>query len=87
MQFAFDFFKQWKLVFEERFDSAKLDSEKWMTKSHWADKALGQNFSQIGDLHAFTDGKNVLVGAFTSRCFQVQNFNLLVLSVLMDVCH
>ena len=59
---AFDFFKQWQLVFEDRFESAKLDTEKWMTKSHWADKALGQNFSQVGDLHAFTDGKNVSVG-------------------------
>jgi hypothetical protein len=59
---AFDFFKQWQLVFEDRFESGKLDSEKWMTKSHWADKALGQNFSQVGDLHAFTEGKNVSVG-------------------------
>ena len=56
---AFDFFKKWELVFEDRFDTGQLDTEKWMTQSYWASQALGQNFSQVGDLHAFTDGKNV----------------------------
>jgi len=56
---AFDFFKKWDLVFEDRFDSGKLDAQKWMTQSHWASQALGQNFSQPGDLHAFTDGQNI----------------------------
>jgi len=56
---AFDFFKKWNLVFEDRFETGKLDTEKWMTQSHWASQALGQNFSQPGDLHAFTDGKNI----------------------------
>lgn len=58
---AFDFFRKWALVFEDTFENGKLNSEKWMTKSHWANEALGQNFSQPGDLHAFTDGKNVSV--------------------------
>ncbi len=58
---AFDFFKKWKLVFEDRFEISKLDTQKWMTKSHWASQSLGQNYSQVGDLHAFTDGKNVSV--------------------------
>ena len=58
---AFDFFKKWDLVFEDRFESGKLDTQKWMTRSHWAHEMLGQNFSQPGDLHAFTDGKNVLL--------------------------
>jgi beta-glucanase (GH16 family) len=58
---AFDFFRKWELVFEDRFDTGKLDPEKWMTRSHWANEALGQNFSQLGDFHAFTDGKNVSV--------------------------
>lgn len=59
---AFDFFRKWNLVFEDRFESGKLDTQKWMTKSYWASQSLGQNFSQIGDLHAFTDGKNVFAG-------------------------
>lgn len=64
---AFDFFKKWKLVFEDRFESGKLDVQKWQTQSHWASQALGQNFSQIGDLHAFTDGKNVSVDGKTLK--------------------
>lgn len=58
---AFDFFKKWQLVFEDRFESSKIDAQKWMTRSHWGDKALGQNFSQPGDLHAYTDGRNIWV--------------------------
>jgi len=58
---AFDFFRKWDLVFEDRFESGKLDTQKWVTQSHWASQALGQNFSQVGDLHAITDGKNVSI--------------------------
>ena len=58
---AFDFFRKWDLVFEDRFEAGKLDSQKWITQSHWASKTLGQNFSQVGDLHAFTEGKNISV--------------------------
>lgn len=58
---AFDFFKKWELVFEDRFDEGKLDTRKWMTQSYWASQALGQNFSQMGDLHAFTEGRNVWI--------------------------
>jgi len=64
---AFDFLRKWNLVFEDRFDSGKLDSQKWMTQSHWGNQALGQNFSQPGDLHAFTDGKNVSVDGKTLK--------------------
>jgi beta-glucanase (GH16 family) len=58
---AFDFFKKWDLVFEDRFNSGKLDRDRWMTQSHWASQTLGRNFSQVGDLHAFTEGRNVSV--------------------------
>ena len=58
---AFDFFKKWDLVFEDRFNSGKLDHDRWMTQSHWASQTLGRNFSQVGDLHAFTEGRNVSV--------------------------
>jgi hypothetical protein len=66
---AFDFFKKWDLVFEDCFDSGKLDTQKWMTRSHWANEALGRNFSQPGDLHAFTDGKNVSVDG---KCLKIE---------------
>jgi len=58
---AFDFFRNWNLVFEDRFNSGKLDREKWLTQSHWASQTLGRNFSQVGDLHAFSEGRNVSV--------------------------
>jgi len=58
---ALDFFKKWDLVFEDCFDSGKLDNQKWITQSYWASQALGKNFSQPGDLHAFTEGQNVSV--------------------------
>ncbi len=58
---AFDFFRKWDLVFEDRFNSGKLDREKWLTQSHWASQTLGRNFSQVGDLHAFSEGRNVSV--------------------------
>lgn len=58
---VFDFHRNWELYFEDRFTGDKLDSQKWMTKSHWANRMVGHNFSQAGDIHAFTDGENVLV--------------------------
>jgi len=58
---ALDFFKKWDLVFEDHFESGKLDSSKWMTLTHAAAKTMGQNYSQPGDLHAFTDGKNISI--------------------------
>jgi Beta-glucanase/Beta-glucan synthetase len=58
---AFSFFKKWDLVFEDNFKAGSLDHKKWSTQSHWAQQALGRNFSQMGDLHAFTEGKNVSI--------------------------
>ena len=58
---AFGFFRKWDLVFEDRFESGKLDNQKWITQSYWGKQTLGQNYSQVGDLQAFTDGKNISV--------------------------
>ncbi len=54
---AFDFLKQWKIVFEDKFSS--LDKEKWITVQPVADNLLGENYAMPGDLHIFTAGKNV----------------------------
>jgi hypothetical protein len=62
---AFDFFKKWDLVFEDRFNLGKLDMQKWMTKSYWASQTLGRNFSQVGDLQSFTEGRNVTIESNT----------------------
>jgi len=58
---AFEFFKKWELVFEDQFESGKLDASKWMTLTHAAAQTMEQNYSQPGDLHAFTDGKNISI--------------------------
>ena len=64
---AFDFLKKWDLVFEDRFKSGKLDTTNWMTQTHAASQTLGRNFSQVGDLQAFTEGKNVSVELNTMK--------------------
>jgi hypothetical protein len=73
---AFDFFKKWELVFDDQFKSGKLDREHWMTLSHGANHSLGRNFSQVGDLHAFTEGRNVSV-----------EFNVLKIEVRKEKTH
>lgn len=57
-----DFFKNWKLVFEDTFEAKTLDTEKWQTISLAAEKTLGKNYSQSGDLQAYTSGKNIKTG-------------------------
>jgi hypothetical protein len=64
---AFDFFRKWQLVFEDRFESGKLDPEKWDTVSYRARQSLGRNFSQPGDLQAFTEGNNVKIDGKTLK--------------------
>lgn len=59
---AFDFFKNWNLVFEDRFEADKLDGEKWQTITQAAEQTTAQNFSKEGDLQAYTNsGENVQV--------------------------
>lgn len=64
---AFDFFRKWELVFEDRFKSGKLDTTNWMTQTHSASQTIGRNFSQLGDLQAFTEGRNVSVELNTMK--------------------
>ena len=54
-----DFFKNWQLIFSDHFSTGKLDSSKWQTISHRGEQSLGRNFSQPGDLQAFTSGENI----------------------------
>ena len=55
---VFDFLKNWKVVFEDCFELNSLDTSKWKTINYWAEKTVGKNFSQDGDLQAFADGEN-----------------------------
>lgn len=54
----FDEIKNWELSFSDDFQSKSLDLEKWTPNTYWADRLLGDNFSQAGDLQAYTGGKN-----------------------------
>jgi len=55
---ALDFCKKWEIAFEDRFEGNVLDSSKWKPLNYWAEKTVGKNFSPVGDLQAFTEGKN-----------------------------
>lgn len=54
----FDELIHWELTFSDEFRSKSPDPEKWVPNTYWADRLLGDNFSQAGDLHAYTGGKN-----------------------------
>jgi len=59
---VFDFVRNWEVVFEDNFGAAKPDNDKWSFTSLAADKMLGDNFALAGDLHHFTEGKNLKTG-------------------------
>ncbi len=54
------FFAKNKLEINEDFKS-NVDENNWQYISHTAQNSLGKNFSLEGDLHAYTDGKNISV--------------------------
>ncbi len=54
-----DFFKNWQLIFTDDFSAGKLDPSKWQTVSYRGGESLGKNYSQPGDLQAFTSGSNI----------------------------
>jgi len=58
---AFQFFKEWEVSFEDNFSANNIDKEKWSTKSFSAENLPVGNYSMPGDLHAFTDGKNIQI--------------------------
>ncbi|MFW5821911.1 MAG: hypothetical protein ACOCU7_00870 [Tangfeifania sp.] len=58
---AFSFFREWEVSFEDNFTENTPDKEKWSTKSLWAENLPGGNHSMPGDLHTFTDGRNIKI--------------------------
>jgi hypothetical protein len=58
----FDFFKFWEVSFSDEFMEKGPDRSKWTPNSYWADRLLGDRFSQPGDLQAYTGGKNSVAG-------------------------
>ena len=54
----FNELKEWKISFEDNFDSKKLDTEKWMTKYYWGQELMNAGYSLSTDEQSFTDEKN-----------------------------
>ena len=55
----FDDIKNWKVSFEENFDSNKLDRKKWITRYFWGETILHDSYSLASEKQFFTDGKNL----------------------------
>lgn len=60
-----DFFEKWQLVFQDEFQTGKLNTEKWQTILPQAKSSVGRNYSQAGDLHAYTSGENIKINGKT----------------------
>lgn len=58
----FDFIKNHEVAFSDDFEAKSLDRAKWTPNTFWADRLLGDNFSQPGDLQAYNGGKNTVTG-------------------------
>lgn len=59
---VFDFYRNWEVAFADDFAGNTADTEKWSFTSYLANKMLGDNVSLAGDLHVFTQGKNLKTG-------------------------
>lgn len=57
----FDFLKEWEVAFEDDFVGTSADRSKWSFNTWWGEQTPGGNFSQPGDLQAYTGGKNTTV--------------------------
>lgn len=55
----FDDIINWKITFEEHFDSPKLDRKKWITKYFYGETILKDSYSLANEKQFFTDGKNL----------------------------
>ena len=56
-----DFFNQWTVVFDENFDTNKLNKSHWQTENYWGYKMSGKSFSQAGEAQGFNGEKNILL--------------------------
>ena len=55
----FDALKKWELVFDDNFENAKLNKEKWMTRYLWGDKLISDSYAFEHDKAFPSDGKNI----------------------------
>ena len=63
----YDWYRQWKPVFEDKFERQVLESEKWLTKYYWGEKLLNDSYSDEEEYQYITDGKNLEVSQNTLK--------------------
>lgn len=51
----FEELKKWELTFEDNFDSASLDSEKWITGYYWGKALMNDSYVLEGEHQMFKD--------------------------------
>jgi hypothetical protein len=51
----FEELKKWKVTFEDQFDSASLDSSKWITGYYWGKALMNDTYSLEGEHQIFSD--------------------------------
>ena len=58
-KYPFKEIEKWNLTFEEKFNSGKLDTSKWMTRYFWGEKGMDSSFVLEDDKSFLTDGDNI----------------------------
>ncbi len=51
----FEDLKKWKVTFEDDFDSASMDSDKWITGYYWGKALMNETYSLEGEKQFFSD--------------------------------
>ena len=58
-KYPFKEIEKWDLTFDEKFNTGKLDTSKWMTRYYWGDKGMNSPFALEDDKSFPTDGDNI----------------------------
>ncbi len=58
-KYPFKEIEKWDLTFNEKFDTSKLDSSKWMTRYYWGEKGMDSSFAMEDEKSFPTNGENI----------------------------
>lgn len=56
-------FRTWNLVFEDNFDSGKLNTDKWINRYFWGEMLMGESYALPGEKHLFSENNIELNGS------------------------
>ncbi len=51
--------EKWDQTFDEKFNTGKLDSSKWMTRYYWGEKGMDSSYALEDDISFPTNGENI----------------------------